>query len=71
MDVTKKAVVEPPKSAAQPVKAQQQPEHAAPRASPRLYRKSSAYTQTHGTLPLAYGQYRTNRHGLAVYVPGN
>ena len=31
MDITKKAVVEPPKSAAQPVKAQQQPEHKAQR----------------------------------------
>jgi hypothetical protein len=27
MDITKKAVVEPPKNAAQPIKAQPQPEH--------------------------------------------
>ena len=31
MDITKKAVVEPPKSAAQPVKAQHSAEHKAPR----------------------------------------
>ena len=31
MDITKKAVVEPPKSAAPPVKAQSQPDHKAHR----------------------------------------
>jgi hypothetical protein len=42
MDITKTAVVEPPKSTAPPVKAQPQPEHRASRGLRRLRTKMGA-----------------------------